>query len=382
MPVLSETQRLNILKDLIAIKSVNDKEKDVAIYIQNLLAQYNIKSTIETIRGNRANLTAEIGSGQPVLGICGHMDVVEAGSLDDWHSDPFEMTEKDGLLFGRGITDMKAGLVALIITMIEYHEQGLPKVGTLKLIATMGEEVGEEGAHYLFQEGYMNNVDGLVIAEPSGFNIGYAEKGAMDIKFISKGKASHSSRPETGYNAIDALMNLLIEANGIFRDESIKHDSMGPLIFNTTLIKGGTQVNSIPDYAEAEVNVRTIPEYDNQMVTDQLDKLLKKYNDQGAKISTDTYMSIFPVGMKRDNKLVQLTEKLMADYTDKTITVSPISPATAAAHLVKGKPADFPFIISGPGNDTAHQINESLDKQMFFDFIDLYQKLFIQFLKN
>jgi len=381
MPVLSETQRLNILKDLIAIKSVNDKEKDVAIYIQNLLAQYNIKSTIETIRGNRANLTAEIGSGQPVLGICGHMDVVEAGSLDDWHSDPFEMTEKDGLLFGRGITDMKAGLVALIITMIEYHEQGLPKVGTLKLIATMGEEVGEEGAHYLFQEGYMNNVDGLVIAEPSGFNIGYAEKGAMDIKFISKGKASHSSMPENGYNAIDALMNFLIDTNLVFRDERIQHDAMGPLIFNTTLIKGGTQVNSIPDYAEAEANARTIPEYSNQQIIDELDQLIRKHNEQGSEIGMDIYMNEEPVSMSKDNDLVKLMKKFMTPYTDDNIVISPISPVTDASNLVKGKHFDFPFIISGPGNDTPHQINESLDKKMFFNFIDLYEKLFIEFLK-
>lgn len=82
MKRLSETQYLDILRKLIAIKSVNDKEKDVATYLQKLLAEYDIKSEIKPIRGNRANLFAEIGSGKPVLGISGHMDVVDPGNVN------------------------------------------------------------------------------------------------------------------------------------------------------------------------------------------------------------------------------------------------------------------------------------------------------------
>lgn len=382
MKQIDEKQALNILKDLIAIKSVNDKELEVATYLQKLLTKYDIKSEIKTIRGQRANLIAEIGHGKPVLGVSGHMDVVSAGNESDWTTDPFEMTEKDGQLFGRGITDMKSGLAALVITLIELHAQNLPKKGTIRLMATMGEEVGEEGSKYLLQDGMMDDIDGLVIAEPSGYNIGYAEKGSMDIKFISKGKASHSSMPEDGFNAIDALMNLLIDANQAFRDPNIKQDSMGPLIFNTTLIKGGTQVNSIPDYAESEANVRTIPEYDNQKVIDTLNKLIKKYNDQGAQISTDIYMNEIPVSMNPKNSLVAPMKKLMEPFATDEIHVAPISPVTDASNLTKKKDFDFPFIIAGPGNNTPHQVNESLEKQMYFNFIDIYQKLFIEFLEK
>ncbi|WP_119325474.1 ArgE/DapE family deacylase [Companilactobacillus musae] len=382
MEHLSKSQALEILKNLIAIKSVNDHEKTVATYLQKLLAQYDIKSEIKPIRGDRANLIAEIGQGKPVLGISGHMDVVSPGKLEDWNSNPFEMTEKDGMLYGRGITDMKSGLAAIVITMINLHAQDLPKKGTIRLMATMGEEVGEEGSSYFLKDGSMKDVDGLVIAEPSGYNIGYAEKGSMDIKFISKGKASHSSMPENGYNAIDALMNLLIEANTTFRDDQIKGDSIGPLVFNTTLIKGGTQVNSIPDYAEAEANVRTIPEYDNQKVIATLHNLIKKYNDQGAQISTDIYMNEGPVLMSPKNPLITPTKKLMEKYTTETVHVAPISAVTDASNLVQNKPIEFPFIVAGPGNNTPHQINENLDKQMYFNFIDIYEKLFIDFLEK
>ncbi|CAJ2236927.1 ArgE/DapE family deacylase [Companilactobacillus paralimentarius] len=382
MKFFTEEQSLDVLKDLVAIKSDNDNELKVASYLKDLLAKYDIESEIKIIRGNRANLVAEIGHGKPVLGISGHMDVVAAGNLDDWNSDPYQLTEKDGQLYGRGATDMKSGLAALIITMIELHHQGLPKKGTIRLMATMGEEVGEEGSGYFLKDGSMDDVDGLVIGEPSGYNIGYAEKGSMDIKFTSKGKASHSSMPEKGFNAIDPLMNLLIDANKIFRDENIKHDSIGPLIFNTTLINGGTQVNSIPDHAEAEINARTIPEYDNQKVIDVLNDLVKKYNDQGAKISFDAYMNEFPVLMDPKNALVAPMKKLMEQYTNEEVHVTPISAVTDASNLVQKKPSDLPFLIAGPGNDTPHQINEHVDKQMYLNFIDIYEKLFIDFLDN
>ncbi|CAJ1203428.1 putative succinyl-diaminopimelate desuccinylase [Companilactobacillus paralimentarius] len=382
MKFFTEEQSLDVLKDLVAIKSDNDNELKVASYLKDLLAKYDIESEIKIIRGNRANLVAEIGHGKPVLGISGHMDVVAAGNLDDWNSDPYQLTEKDGQLYGRGATDMKSGLAALIITMIELHHQGLPQKGTIRLMATMGEEVGEEGSGYFLKDGSMDDVDGLVIGEPSGYNIGYAEKGSMDIKFTSNGKASHSSMPEKGFNAIDPLMNLLIDANKIFRDENIKHDSIGPLIFNTTLINGGTQVNSIPDHAEAEINARTIPEYDNQKVIDVLNDLVKKYNDQGAKISFDAYMNEFPVLMDPKNALVAPMKKLMEQYTNEEVHVTPISAVTDASNLVQKKPSDLPFLIAGPGNDTPHQINEHVDKQMYLNFIDIYEKLFIDFLDN
>ncbi|GEO57792.1 ArgE/DapE family deacylase [Companilactobacillus bobalius] len=382
MKFFTEEQSLDVLKDLVAIKSDNDNELKVASYLKDLLAKYDIESEIKIIRGNRANLVAEIGHGKPVLGISGHMDVVAAGNLDDWDSNPYQLTEKDGQLYGRGATDMKSGLAALVITMIELHHQGLPKQGTIRLMATMGEEVGEEGSSYFLEDGSMDDVDGLVIGEPSGYNIGYAEKGSMDIKFISKGKASHSSMPEKGFNAIDPLMNLLIDANNTFRDENIKHDSIGPLIFNTTLINGGTQVNSIPDHAEAEINARTIPEYDNQKVIEVLNDLIKKYNDQGAQISFDAYMNESPVLMDPKNALVAPMKKLMEQYTDEEVHVTPISAVTDASNLVQKKPNDLPFLIAGPGNDTPHQINEHVDKQMYLNFIDIYEKLFIDFLDN
>lgn len=136
---MQEEQKLSILKDIIAIQSVNDHEKDVAVYLKQLFDETGIKNDILPLDDSktRANLVAEIGNGKPVLAISGHMDVVEVDA-DRWDTDPFTLTEKDGNLYGRGATDMKAGLVAMVIAMLELKESGAKIPGTIRLLATAG----------------------------------------------------------------------------------------------------------------------------------------------------------------------------------------------------------------------------------------------------
>src|SRR5437660_744765 len=83
-----------------AIISVNENEIEVANYLKDLFAQYGIESKIVPVTDTRVNLVAEIGSGSPVIGISGHMDVVSPGDESDWTSDPFTLTERDGKLYG------------------------------------------------------------------------------------------------------------------------------------------------------------------------------------------------------------------------------------------------------------------------------------------
>ncbi|GAF39766.1 acetylornithine deacetylase [Agrilactobacillus composti DSM 18527 = JCM 14202] len=122
MTQLNEAARLKILSDLVAIPSVNGSEQLVAEYLENLLAQYGIESEVVQFSEKRANLVAEIGSGRPVLGISGHLDVVSPGDAKAWLSgDPFTLTEKDGRLYGRGSEDMKSGLAAMAIASLKLR---------------------------------------------------------------------------------------------------------------------------------------------------------------------------------------------------------------------------------------------------------------------
>lgn len=381
MSVLSEDQRIQILHDLVAIPSVNDHEQKVAEYLRKLLAAHQIDSQILPVTGDRANLVAEIGSGHPILGISGHMDVVDPGDADQWASDPFTLTERQGNLYGRGATDMKSGLAAMVIAMIELAAQGKPTKGTIRLMATMGEEVGELGSKHFLDDGYMKDVDALLIGEPSGWYVAHAHKGSMDIRFTSHGRAAHSSMPEDGFNAIDPLLQLLQDGNHLFREMNHEtNELLGPLTFNTTIFNGGSQVNSIPDKAVAEVNIRTIPELNNAEVKEELQRLVTIQKEDGAQIDMDVYMSQPSRSVQGDSALADLAAKLGQQYSGKELKRGGIAPVTDASNLLEGKPKNYPFVIFGPGNNTPHQVNESVPKKMYLQFCDLYQDLFYQFL--
>lgn len=382
MAVFTDKQKLQILEDLVAIQSVNDHETQVATYLQQMLADHDIHAQLRPLSESRANLVAEIGSGHPVLGISGHMDVVSPGDPAAWQSDPFKLTTRGGKLYGRGITDMKAGLAALVIAMIELHAAGKPTHGTIRLMATVGEEVGETGSAAFYEDGAMTDVDALLIGEPTGYHIFSAHKGSMDVKLTSQGKAAHSSMPELGQNAIDPLLSLLSQANEAFRKTDRVNAALGALTFNTTVFNGGNQVNSIPATATAEMNIRTIPEFDNATVTQVLQQLVTQVNEQGGHVTMDIYMSQSPVEEPKDNDLSNLAAAIGAGYAGEPIPKLALPAVTDASNLLKGKGHNYPFIVFGPGNETAHQVDEYVDQQMYLDFTTLYQKLMTAYLGN
>src|SRR5699024_8987408 len=193
MKKFTEEEKIAILADLIEMKSVNENEIEVANYLKDLFSEYGIDSTIVPVTDTRVNLVAEIGSGYPIVGISGHMDVVSAGDENEWSSDPFTLTEKDGKLYGRGTNDMKAGLLNLALTMIELKENNELQNGTVRFMATTGEEVGAAGSKKLYEEGYMEDVDYLFVAEPSHDTIIYSHKGSLNFKITSTGETAHSS---------------------------------------------------------------------------------------------------------------------------------------------------------------------------------------------
>ena len=378
----TDDEELKILQDLIAIHSVNNHEMEVARYLQKLLKKHDISAKILRFSETRGDLIAEIGSGKPVLGLSGHMDVVAAGDLSQWKTDPFILTNIDGKLYGRGATDMKAGLAAMVLAMISIHDHHLLKHGTLRLMASFGEEIGEQGSKLLKNKGYMRDVDALLIGEPTGYQIAIAHKGSMDVRFTSHGTEAHSSRPQNGYNAINPLMKLLIEANRFFNHSLKTNSQLGKLTFSTTIFNGGDQVNSIPALAQAEANIRTIPEFNNAEVEKNLKEMIAKQNKAGAKVDLDVYMSEPSIETNGQSKFIKLAQKIGAEFVGKAIPTFALNPVTDASNLIVDKGPDFPLAIFGPGNDTPHQVNEYVDQEMYLKFIDIYIALFSAYLNN
>ena len=297
-----------LVSDLIKIKSVNPPGDmlEIAGFIKEMLEEsgFDVKS-FEPEKG-RVNIVTSIGKGKPELVFNGHMDVVPPGDSSKWDFDPFAGKISEEYIYGRGASDMKGGLAGLIksFTILSKYEKYLR--GRLYLVIVPDEETGGYyGTRYLVE----NNIamgDYVIIGEPTGISqIDIGQKGNLWLKLIAHGTATHGSlSPYLGDSAIIKALKLIddlykevinlsstpppeleqvLTNSEEIADKLLGVKGIGKALlrrpsFNVGIIKGGTKINIVPDYCEAEIDIRIPIGITKEELLTKVKNVADKYN--------------------------------------------------------------------------------------------------------
>lgn len=356
---MDKQTKVQLLKDLIRIDTANDHEKQAALYLQRFFKNYGISSQLVDYAPDRSNLVAELDSGQPgpVLILAGHLDTVALGDRSRWDHDPLSADEENGVIYGRGAVDMKSGLAAMAITLIEMHEAGLPKHGKLRFLGTVGEELGAMGSEELTDQGFVSDATAMIVGEPTGGNIVYANNGSIGYTVKSYGKSVHSSMPQAGVNAVGNLAQFLVAEDHAF-DDAPASPVLGQPVHSVNVFHGGSQLNIIPDYAEAQGNIRPVPECDNEACIARIQKTVDQLNQQpGFKLKLEVQFSFRPVANDPDGDFVQLVKQAHQQAFGTAPEMNIIHGASDASNYIKA--VQCPMLLLGAGDwGLAHQVNE------------------------
>lgn len=248
----------NILENLIAVNTTNPpgNEKAAAEYLYRLFEMEGIRAHIQDLGGNRANLTASYGQGEPEIIFCGHLDVVPAA--EDWLLPPFQMTRVGELLYGRGAADMKGGVAAMSAVLLKLARDRVKLSGTLTLVFVADEECGNLGMRNFLKE--KCNAAFAVIGEPTGLQVAVAHRGVLRDYVDIMAAPYHAALPSQHNNA---MQNAAKAINAIFgMNETLAqytHAFLPAPGIAVTQVEGYEKDNIVPGHVRILTDFRILP---------------------------------------------------------------------------------------------------------------------------
>ena len=265
---------VRLLQELIRIPSVNPEgepgvanpgEGDIADALGKVLGDLGAEVSLREVLPGRPNVVARFPSdreGKPRLLFAPHTDTVSVVGMT---IDPFGGELKEGKIWGRGASDTKGPMAAMIAALSRLPEM-IPTLGyEIWFSGLMGEESGQYGAKALAEE---EPFDFVIAGEPTDLKTVHAHKGSLWVTLTARGKAVHASAPERGENAIYKISSAIERIRESLLPDLSK--TIHPLLGNSTLsvgtVHGGSKTNIVPDHCEATLDIRVIPGEDPQRI--------------------------------------------------------------------------------------------------------------------
>jgi len=358
---------IELTQELIKINSENPpgNETQVAKFIKDFLEDLNFSIELMEFEPNRFNVVASIGNGKGLM-LNGHMDTVPVGDIKNWKYDPFEGKIIDEKIYGRGASDMKGGIAAILAAAKKLSNENLK--GKLLLTFVADEEVALRGSKFLIEnkKEIFKDIKYGVVAECNDLNLTIAQKGITDIKVKFKGKAAHGSRPELGDNAIYKAAEFIQELRKLIGQlKNKKNPVLGSGTINVGVIKGGTKINVVPDYCEVEVDRRLIPGETPGIAINQIKNLLKRLKLKAEVVSEVNRLSM---QIDKNSELIRILNQI-----GKFKTIGESGYTEIELYY---RDAGVPCVTLGPGiSKTAHVADEYIPVKNLQKATKIYEEL-------
>ena len=345
---------IELTKKLLAFNTVNPpgNERESARFVGELLQEGGFKVDYYEFDELRTSLVATklFSAGKAPICFTGHLDTVPLG-LGKWEVDPFGGLLEGDKIFGRGASDMKGGVAAMITAALSLADGRGGKAG-ISLVLTAGEEIRCRGAEYLASLGSaLHQAGALVVGEPTANYPVLGHKGILWLEASTSGITAHGSMPEQGDNAIYKMARAITRLEK-FDFKVSPHPVLGNPTLNVGTVSGGININSVPDRATIGIDIRTIPEQD----FDDLQRELQTY--LGEEVRLKNLQASPAVSTDPGDDWVRDVFQVMAAYIGQDPKPRGIPYYTDASALsaALGYP---PTIIMGPGEpEMAHKTDE------------------------
>ncbi len=350
-----------ILKNLVAIDTIEDKENDrimkyIGDFLGNLGFDVKLLTNFETQKSVLVATYGQDFSDSLAIGFMGHTDTV--GVTGGWLTDPMVLTEKDGELYGLGSCDMKGGIAAFMAAIAETDLSKLNK--GIGVYCTYDEEVLFAGIHDLNKAG-IKLPDHVIIAEPTDLVPMTGSKGILEYIITFKGVATHSSTPIEGKNsnknAVKFLNKMIELEENILRKIPNDFFEVPYTTMNIGILSGGTAINKVPDKTTVYIDFR-ICDYDKEapMIREAMAKALEGFD--------------YEIEGLNDVGSFHNETPLMEVYEQKTGNKEKPFFGLSEASFIEGD-----RLIIGPGPMTAHEANEHVNVESLVKAKDLYKDM-------
>jgi succinyl-diaminopimelate desuccinylase len=366
---MANPDAISLTRDLLRFDTINPpgRERDCARMAGALLEQWGFKTEYHEYADSRTSVVARLGGSERKAPLCltGHLDVVPLGSRK-WSKDPFAGEADGDKLYGRGVSDMKSGVAAILLAARSFAGKlgGTPGI---VVVLTAGEEGGCVGSAQLAKTQLLGSAGAMVVGEPTSNYPLVGHKGSLKFHARFKGVSAHGSMPELGVNAIYKAAKAIGKLEGF--DFAVKaHPVMGKPTLNVGIMEGGNTVNAVPDSASFGVDIRTVPGMDHEAVLSSLRSLL-------AEAELDVFSNLKPVWTAPDQEWIQRVFEICKPYVGQTPSARTAPYMTDAANLLKVY-AGAPTVVLGPGEAAmAHQTDEYASMERIRQSVAIYEAL-------